>query len=171
MSRRILCASPFLLIPKQSPAYEEVPIPPAYQSSPSSPTSLVSITSFNTQKYPETPLPPGKYRDSVLLTIAQWRVYIRIITILASVVSFVLIVVGLVVFEKTKSSSIAEVVDPYTGKEIYVEITTKPNVTFASIGGVNTILGAVLLVLCWRSNKVTAEIFPAFGTKLTICPL
>lgn len=65
-----------------------------------------------------------------------------------------LILVGLITYEETKASNLAEVVDPYTGKEIYVEIETKPNVTFAAIGGVNTLFSVLLLLLCWKSNKV-----------------
>ena len=76
------------------------------------------------------------------------------VTILVTIPSFVLIVIGLVTFEKTKASGLEELVDPYTGQEIYVEITTKPNITFAAIGGVNTVVSGLLLLLCWKSSKV-----------------
>ena len=140
--------------------YEDVPIPPAYPSpiSPISPltidTQFTSTSSLNGEKYPETPLPPGRLRDSVLLKIWQWRVYIRAATLLVTIASFTLILTGLVTYEKTKASKLQEIVDPYTGEEIYVEITTRPNVTFAAIGGVNTLFSGLLLVLCWKSCKV-----------------
>jgi hypothetical protein len=66
----------------------------------------------------------------------------------------VLILFALVRYEKTKASNLAEVVDPYTGKEIYVEVTTRPNVTFTAIGGMNTLFSGLLFVLCWTSSKV-----------------
>jgi hypothetical protein len=141
------------------PIYNEVPIPPPYPPSPSilSPrltTQFTSTSSLDTEKYPENPLPPGRLRDSVLLKIWQWRLYVRVITLLVTLPSFVLILVGLVTYEKTKASGLEEIVDPYTGEEIYVEITTRPNITFAAIGGVNTLFSALLLALCWKSSKV-----------------
>lgn len=148
--------------------YEEIPIPPPYSSptSPTSPTTTFPLTitaqetnstsapSIDTEKYPEVSLPPGRLRDSVLLKIWQCRVYVRTITLLVTIASLVLILVGLVTYEKTKANKLQEIVDPDTGEEIYVEITTKPNVTFAAIGGVNTLLSGLLLVLCWKSCKV-----------------
>ena len=76
--------------------------------------------------------------------------------LLVIIPSFILIMIGLVTYEKSKTSSLAEVVDPYTGKEISVEIKTKPNVMFAAIGGVNTLASGTLLLLCWTSSKVVA---------------
>jgi len=138
--------------------FEDVPIPPAYPSRTSTlaiDTQFTSTSSLNGEKYPEIPLPPGLLRDSVLLKIWQWRTYVRAITLLVTITSFVLILVGLVTYEKTKASGLEEMVDPYTGEEIYVEITTKPNITFAAIGGVNTLFSALLLVLCWKSSKIS----------------
>jgi hypothetical protein len=71
-----------------------------------------------------------------------------------TVPSFVLILIGLVTYEKTKAGNLAEIEDPYTGEEIYVEIETRPNITFAAIGGMNTLFSGVLLLLCWKSSKV-----------------
>jgi hypothetical protein len=80
---------------------------------------------------------------------------VRVVALLVVAISFTLTLVGLISYEKRESSGPKEIIDPYTGNEIYVEITTRPNVTFATIGGVNTILSALLLLLCWRSNKVS----------------
>jgi hypothetical protein len=138
------------------PIYNEIPIPPPYPS-PSSGLTIktqISQSSLDSEKHPETPLPPGRLRNSVLLKIWQWRIYVRVVTLLVTITGFVLILLGLVTYETTKASGLEEIVNPYTGEEIYVEITTRPNITFAAIGGVNTLLSALLLALCWKSSKV-----------------
>lgn len=142
----------------QVPLYAEVPIPLPYPTSPASifttTNHLSSISVTDTEKYPEPSLPPGYERSSLLLIFLRWRIYVRTIALLVTIPSFVLILVGLVTYEKTKASSLAEVVDPYTGKEIYVEIQTKPNVTFAAVGGVNALFSGLTVLLCWKSSKV-----------------
>jgi hypothetical protein len=136
--------------------YGEVPIPPPYPS----PSTLTISTQFSidSEKHPETPLPPGQPRSSLLLKIASGLLYIRAVALLATISSFTLILIGLVTYEKTKASSVAEIVDPLSGQEIYVEIETKPNVTFAAIGGVNTLLSVLLAGICWRSSKVSLAV-------------
>lgn len=73
---------------------------------------------------------------------------------LVTITSCALILTGLVTYEKSKASKLEEIVDPYTGNEIYVEIQTRPSVTFTAIGGVNTLFSGLLLMLCWQSSKV-----------------
>lgn len=143
---------------KLNPNYEEVPIPPPYPS-PSSTLTRTTEHSFHSisskeQSSTEPTLPLGHYRSSLLLRFLQWRIYLRAITLLITVTSLVLILIGLVTYEKSKASDFQDLVDPYTGKVIAVEIETKPSVTFAALGGVNSLFGAVIWALCWKSSKI-----------------
>lgn len=104
------------------------------------------------RKTPKRP-PLGDLRSSLLLKIAKYRLYACAIALFFTVSSFILILIGLITYEKTRASSVEEIMDPYSGREICVEIETKPNVTFAAIGGVNTLLSALLA--CWKSSKVS----------------
>jgi hypothetical protein len=70
------------------------------------------------------------------------------------VTSFALTLAGLILYEKSKTNKLEKFVDPYTGNTVLADVETKPSVTFAAIGGVNTVLSAVLLIVCWRSSKV-----------------
>ena len=96
---------------------------------------------------------PAKQRISLINLAVNWvlrsRIIIRVLAVMASLVSFVLITYSVVLFENARKASNFK---DSTGANPQVDI--KPAVTFSGIGGASFFLSLLLLFACCGSKKV-----------------
>ena len=96
---------------------------------------------------------PTRQRISLINLAVNWvlrsRITIRVLAVMASLVSFVLITYSVVLFENAQK---AGNVKDSTGANPQVNV--KPAVTFSGIGGASFFLSLLLLFACCGSKKV-----------------
>ena len=96
---------------------------------------------------------PVKQRISLINLAVNWvlrsRITIRVLAVMASLVSFILITYSVVLFENAQKEG---KVKDSTGGNPHVD--TKPAVTFSGIGGASFFLSLLLLFACCGTKKV-----------------
>ncbi len=92
---------------------------------------------------------PASHRISLLQIVSRSRITIRVLAVMASLVSFVLIKYSVVFFENAQKAG--SVKDSTGGKP---QVDVKPAVTFSGIGGASFFLSLLLVFACCGSKKV-----------------